>query len=712
MVQGQMLERLISRTDRLQAWHSARTNALWLQPPSITSAFLLLVLAAAVIAAGMNYYVRAVQYQKWEQHPHIFYLEDGTPLFTTTDAPYFLGLAQALKQDGSDLAFNERRLWPENRPEYIKETRPNTEEEPAQRRIRHIPLLSVLLSELAENSTARALLEAGNALIPITAAVTALMVMFAFGAAGYWLEGAAAAAGGGLSLAYLQRSGAGRIDTDQLNLGFFYLVTGLVILAARARSFRASIVLAALAGTVMWFFDWWYSKPFFGWAFCIGLVWLSLVIHRDIRRVLLQAGLFIGLSGLATKGLGVSTDSVYLIDTIKSADFIFPNTHDTITEVKSVPFNDILKRISGSLWLGLLSVAGLVLWGLRHPATAIVFGPAAGFALLNFIIGNRAIFYSAPMLWFGLSWLVTTALRALAQQNIPARRQPAVLALAGLASFVIVWLSSPTQFLAAPSFDRQTVNHFSRLKEALPKTGVIASWWDYGYMSMLFNNLATLHDGGAQTTPATYFIANSLLSESQEKAASQLSILANFGKEELIASVNTGMKLPIDSANQRADLYLVLSKDMAKWMPAIARIGHWDIRAGAPLPLSGVKAHYQLYYEPLSCAPTNKDYLINCTGRRLDLRTGRFGDLAVLHGAVIATGGVQISSQRFSGANMPFVLQAETGDKGRGMSLIHKRLFSSVYNQLFYLNRADKRYFTLVYDAYPDIRVFRVRGAE
>ena len=74
---------------------------------------------------------------------------------------------------------------------------------------------------MASDSSVKSLLAAGHRLIPISAAITALMIIFAFGTMGYWLEGSVAAAGGGLSLAFLQRSGAGRIDTDQLNLGFF-----------------------------------------------------------------------------------------------------------------------------------------------------------------------------------------------------------------------------------------------------------------------------------------------------------------------------------------------------------------------------------------------------------------------------------------------------------------------------------------------------------
>ncbi len=110
------------------------------------------------------------------------------------------------------------------------------------------------------------------------------------------------------------------------------------------------------------------------------------------------------VSGVWLSGFGVS--SPYLVDRLNYGDFIFPNTFDTITEISAIPFQTILERISGDVWLALLSLAGLGLWGLRHPVLMLVFGPAAAFALLNFLVGNRAVFYSAPMLWFGFGWLV------------------------------------------------------------------------------------------------------------------------------------------------------------------------------------------------------------------------------------------------------------------------------------------------------------------
>ena len=689
------------KIDRLQLWHAQLTDKSWLQPLKPTRWMVIFIVLAGLIAAGMNGYVRYWQYEVWEQNNQLFYLDDGTPLFTTTDAPYFLGLAQSLKRDGNIRSFNERRQYPRIRDNY--------KEHPPSSNLRDAPLLSVILSMTATDSSPKSLLEAGHRLIPVTAILTALMIFFAFGAAGYWLEGSIAAAGGGLSLAYLPRSGAGRIDTDQLNLGFFYLITGLMIWAARVNSYRTSLVLAALAGAVFWLFDWWYAKPFFGWAFFIGFIWLSLVCRRDMWRLALQSALFLALSGLPLKALGISSGSAYLNDMLLFEGLTFPNTFETITETAQVPFADILTRISGSVWLGIISVAGLGFWGLRHPALAIVFCPAAAFALLNFAIGNRAIFYSAPMLWFGFGWLLILAFRWAGQYLNQPRLQLAVLPVATMLGLASVWGASPTSYVQAPTFDKETVTHFQKLKTLVPASdAIVASWWDYGYMSMLMNGKPTLHDGGSQTSPITHFIANNLLRRSQKEAALELKILGNTGYEAVIAR---RLKDKKNSAEPRSDdtaIYLVLTQDMTRWMPSISKIGAFDIKAGEPYKFDGVKQGYQLRYNDLKCTPTDSNQEFICNGDRLNLVSGQLGNNVILNGMVVSKDGRHTGGREFPSANAPFVLHSELGAAANRNLLLHRDLYFSVFHQLFYLNRADPKYFELVYDGFPKMRVFKV----
>ena len=696
-----MVTEFWAKMDRIQLWHAQVTDKSWLQPLKPTRWIVIFIVLAGLIAAGMNGYVRHWQYEVWEQNSQLFYLDDGTPLFTTTDAPYFLGLAQAIKRDGNHQTFQDKRLY--------SRAKVDNQEKGENPNLRDAPLLSVMLSMIASDSSPKSLLEAGHRLIPVTAILTALMIFFAFGAAGYWLEGSIAAAGGGLSLAYLQRSGAGRIDTDQLNLGFFYLMTGLMIWAARVNSYRASLVLAALAGAVFWLFDWWYSKPFFGWAFFIGFIWLSLVCRRDMRRLALQSVLFLALSGLPLKGFGFSSGSSYLIDALLFDGLTFPNTFETITEIAQVSFADILVRSSGFVWLGVVSVVGLGLWGLRHPALAVVFGPAAAFALLNFAVGNRAIFYSTPMFWFGFGWLLILTFRWAGQYLNRPSLQIVVLPVAVMLGLASVWGASPTTYVQAPTFDKQTVTNFQKLETILPDTNApLASWWDYGYMSMLMNGKPTLHDGGTQTGPTTHFIANNLLRRSQKEAAMEFKMLGNKGYAEVISHRLVDSENSTQARYDDTAIYLILTQDMTRWMPSISKVGSFDIKAGKPYRFDGVNKGYHLRYDELKCTPTDSNQEFICNGNRLNLVSGQFGNNAILDGMAVSRDGSQTGGRKFTNANTPFVLQSEVGVAANRNLLLHRDLYFSVFHQLFYLNRPDPKYFELVYDGFPDMRVFKV----
>ena len=687
-----------AKVDKLQLWHAQLTNKSWLKPMMPTRWMVVLIVLAGLIAAGMNGYVRYWQYDVWEQNSQIFYLDDGTPLFTTTDAPYFLGVAQAIKQDGDFQSFNAMRQYPRIKKAF--------EVNPPEPNLRDTPLLSVVLSMMASDSSPKSLLEAGHRLIPVTAILTALMIICAFGAAGYWLEGSIAAAGGGLSLAYLQRSGAGRIDTDQLNLGFFYLMTGLVIWAARAKSERASIILAALTGTIFWVFDWWYSKPILGWCFFGCFLILSFVCRRKLNILLLQSILFLGLSGLVYKGLDISGDSAYFVDSFQIEGMVFPNTFDTITEIQHLQISDILGRLSGSILVGTFSLIGLGLWVIRHPVLAVPFFPAAAFVLLNFVIGNRAIFYSAPVFWFGFAWLLLTTMRYVSTKITYTKLIKSVVPLFMVIMFCFVWVASPTKYLQYPTFEKSIINHFQNLKDVLPKSElVIASWWDYGYMSMFMNGHPTFHDGGSQLTPITYIIANNLIRNSQEQAANEFHILSDFSYEKVIQNRLSGFG---GTSETPTEVYLVLTKDMERWMPSISKIGAFDIKAGKPYQFDGVKTGYQLRYDKVECKPTDSNQEFICNGDRLNLASGQLGNNVILDGIAVSMDGRQTGGRKFPKANTPFVLHSEVGAAANRNLLLHRDLYFSVFHQLFYLNRADPKYFELVYDGFPDMRVFKV----
>ena len=213
--------------------------------------------------------------------------------------------------------------------------------------------------------------------------------------------------------------------------------------------------------------------------------------------------------------------------------FHFPNTFETITEIKSVSFAQILINAAGSVEMGIVCLQACIVL-VRHPVIAIAYGPLVAFGLHNFIIGNRAIFYSAPIMWFGAIFLITTTARFVAANLSEIKyhlsRDRTATILASSLAMMVAWVNSPTDYVPRPSFQEQSSKGFASLKVGVnPANSVVATWWDYGYASILFNNLPTLHDGGSHPTPVTHFVAAALLNKDRDKTVSKLKFLSTSG---------------------------------------------------------------------------------------------------------------------------------------------------------------------------------------
>ena len=127
--------------------------------------------------------------------------------------------------------------------------------------------------------------------------------------------------------------------------------------------------------------------------------------------------------------------------------------------------------------LGVFCVIGLGLWALRHPVIAVAYGPLAAFGLLNFLIGNRAIFFSAPILWFGGAWLAITITRyvgVMAEQQFGGEKASETVkrlfgfqwlpaTIGGVACLFISWQASPTEYVPRPSFPKPIMAAFEAI---------------------------------------------------------------------------------------------------------------------------------------------------------------------------------------------------------------------------------------------------------
>ena len=695
----------------VEAWHSSRFLRPWLGPLPLTRGLILAALVLAVVAVFANVKVRYDQGQIWKANPEITEIA-GAMSFSTADAPYFLGHAAAAEAGLSPDDYLRKRNYPNGEIAYQQ----RDDDDPAAKR----PLLSTLISWLAPSSSPGELLMAGHTILLVSAGVTALMIILAFGATGYWLEGAAAAIGGGLSSAYLGRSSFGRIDTDQLNLGLMYLMFGLVMMSARSRTMLTTLFWCIAAGATASIFMAWYGKPELIWMAMAAYFWLLIVLQRNVRTTALCLALFYAFAPVT---LPNPFESIYVQTHISDGDFLFPNTIDTITEVARVSVTEILVRAAGSVEMGLVCLIGLALWAARHPVMAIAYGPLAAFALLNFLIGNRAIFYSAPIFWFGAAFLMTSAARfvteAMSSQpdtvtQTRAISSPASIAAATL-SLVFAWVNVPSDYVPRPSFPKPVLEGLVKLENiATSEASVVATWWDYGYASLFLNKLPTLHDGGSQTGPATHFFAQALLMSNQLKTVQTLQFLTRQGADG-IQQYNSKAALFHD-VNQPADgnvpdIYLVLTGQMDGWISTISQLGNWDIETGKPIRLPDNNGASHVEYFGLGCNYRSFPSAITCGNVNFDFDRGLMNDAPAVTGWTHANSGVAQNVRRYDD-DAPFGVQTLQINNRLTSQLMHRQLYDSSYNKLFHLGLIEAPGVTLVYDDYPHIRIYKIAGQE
>ncbi len=658
-----------------------------------------------VVASIANSYVRETQLQSWMAAVPLTQIHEAQT-FSTADAPYFLGHARHIKRDESPSSLNGKRAY----PNYLKTKSQQSKNEPLNKR----PLLSILVARIASSDQPASLVVAGNRLLITTAALTVLAISICFGAAGYWTLGAVAGLGGGLNAAYLVRSSIGRIDTDQLNLGFLYLIFGLCLFAGRSSSKQGCIAWCVAAGSVANIFMWWYGKEELIVLAAVSLTWILATLQRKASIIFIGTALFIFISGI---GFFNPLGTAYLQETFINSNFIFPNSLNTVSEIQKVSIFQIVNYATGSMEMGIVCLTGLLLFFIRHPLVAIAYGPLLLFSLLNFIVGNRAIFYSAPIMWFGAAFLMTTTARfivaSVSKSRYTPRRDKAATILAASVAMMVAWVNSPTDYVPRPSFPKPVLEGFASLKaSADPTNSVVATWWDYGYASMFFNELPTFHDGGSQTTPSTYFVARAFLNPDQISTIGNLKFLSTKGHEGIAAESSlAGLQEKFGEAISAPspDLYLVVTSQMAGWMSSISQIGNWDIERGEPIALRGNPNGPIVNYEPLNCRFGGYPRTLSCAGTALDLERGLINGSPLLAGWAHSQDGNTVRGKSFD-HNGDFGVQIVQIGNRINLFLMHRQLFESSFNKLFYLGQIDHPSISLHYDNYPHIRIYKIDG--
>ena len=728
--------------------------------PELQNSFLLFVgvlLICFTVSVGMRY----KQFETWKKNPATYFVGER-PMMTTLDAPYWLrwakeynkgtfGVEDVLRSypDGTE-AFHEKFVKDLNLPLKYKDPNPSINSSHPQSefriiRYREVPLLSFLIAHIAPFINYNYYLT-GTLLIPILASLFILPLGIYFFRIGVPLSGLLGGLIGTFAAGYYMRSSIGRIDTDMLNLFFPIFASLLILLASWAKTERAVLLYSIGTGLSLFLFQWWYNRPGFTLAYFVVLVF-SLFIHKvRFRTCLLGALLFVlcadpgtFLSGKDSL-MGFLKNYFVIGETISSTvhdkeinPATFPNVFKTISEADTVHFEKVFQRVLSKpiiTWAGFLA---FFVFALLHLRVLFPLVPMLALGLLSFQSSNRFIMFLAPFVGIGLGWLLQLGIETtyiLISKNIYHREDEEVKKERKKGRFQIWefreigWLrwvrqgvlyfgmglffwgvSSNTaiSFVPGPSIHTGIYETFFKVKNRVPKDSALLTWWDYGFAITDATELATFHDGSAQFSPKTYFIARSLISSDPNELYDIVQYLAtesNLGIEKNNTSPEALLNAVLNPEHKPWNpIYLFFTADMTGKFGAISKLGSWDIEKGGSKPR---------VYQNLACNKiTNEE--MSCRGAKINLKDGFINNQLPLRRLIFIRNGKVLRETEFSHSN-GFTLQLIIVDKNIvEVQLIDEVVFRSNYNQMFLLGGYQKDLFEETYNAFPFSRLYRFK---
>lgn len=687
-----------------------------------------------ILLAGLiNYDTRQSQWEAWTANPDAYFV-DGSPLVSTTDAGYFLSYARDYRNGSAKDGFEVNRFYPDKTEAYSAATNPDYTP-PADHDVKagDVPLLSVLIAVSADWFGDGDLLTAANLMLPITGLLTAMAVAGMFWAAGYPAEGAVAGTGFGLSATYLIRTSVGRIDTDQLVVFFLALSVSFILLAARERNISRQLGFVLLAALAAISLEWWYPQPLFLVLLPL-LAGFAIFTHQlDVKRAVGATAAFILATNpfvvipafwsffvqVMSRVFGISVSSGD--GSVPVSPLNFPDTFTTVTELGRISIMETLHYVTANPTIGVVGCIGFVLFLIIKPSRGLVFLPFFIIGLMSITLGRRFAFYGGPFIWFGAAWiglslvrLVASTLDKSADQSDDQSGKPksfvtsgAVL-VAAAGGVLLTAAGSFINYVPRPSFPAPIVSTFAQMEKLdQGQGGIVTTWWDYGYLLHYKSGLATLHDGGTQTTPRTFLVARGMVSPNPAELIQTAKFIAaegthgleqNYGSAQQLVQAITTAEMP------DKPLYLMFTSQMSNWYTTMATLGLHNVVSGQGPSQSTLNGYG---YRSLDCrydAP-NK---FNCRQGLLDVTHGTLDGKPLIKKTVETING-RVTNFKDYDNNGLFVLNiARLGDGGLRMTLVPQPTWNSAFNMLFDLGVYDESRLELVMDNYPHARVYRI----
>jgi dolichyl-diphosphooligosaccharide--protein glycosyltransferase len=670
-----------------------------------------------IFSIFINFNSRVLEKKSWDENPSI-YSSEGLPLIRAGDPAYFLSMALYLKK-GIPVSNYFNKLY---YPAIVDEVK--------------TPMLSKVISFLAKDATIKEIVNAGNRFVLICSTITTVGIFFLFYVIGRPFEGIVASTGAGISSVYFGRSSIGYIDTDILNLFFMYFLFAFTYLASRKQSWTKTILFVIFASLIGKAFYLWYPKAELILMSFFSLFFFTLINSKDWKKIIFNSFVYILLTkpGIYINTINILIDnpylSGYLSANIQSSDLVnktslnFNSIFKFIGEQRKVPLFELF-QLEGSIYLGLACILGLLLWGTSYPIIFIGLIPLIMFFLLSIVLGQRAIFYSSPFMWFGFGYLLNFVIFKFIELNKMTLNKNYVYISTTifLICFAVFFTNAFNKYYWGTLVTSSTTKAMIKMNDLVEdrENSVIAAQWSYGYQSLFYNDIPVLIHPGIPTSPRHYFMSRAFSAYDLEETTKILNYIAlgNIEKinEKKIKSFIDLSKDLYQSPSAGKDIYFMLTNQQRAWMRPTGATAYWDIENNKPLTFNGQTAFEIFNIMEINCEDLNTKTLTTMCGNGegitkknipVNLALGTWDGLPKLKRVIQIANGKVIINQEYenSEGDLVFQIVKNLEDNTSNLYLMHEAVFRSAYNKLFHLNESEN--YELVYDDYPYVKIYKI----
>ncbi|HAS89077.1 MAG TPA: hypothetical protein DCS48_07200 [Desulfovibrio sp.] len=494
--------------------------------------------------------------------------------------------------------------------------------------------------------------------------------------------------------------------TDVQTFGLFTLITSVFLAVVCAKG-RNRIVI--LNGLILFACAAFFGLP----GFILSLLLTGLMVFTDISENRFVQNLWVNLAiliaALIFSGAGVALYtavqiklSAYLKPAADNAGALqgplYPGIAQSVIEAQNVPFDSLVQSVTGSpllWWAGAVSV--VLLFVLRPDSIYLLPFFALFFAAMK--MGGRFSMFAGAPLGLGMGYVGYWLIGKMKLKSTAKFAHAAVgLLLAGI--MLIYVLPIYKSFSVTPIMGSNHAKALIATGKQMPEDATVWTWWDWGYATLYYTGKHSFANGGHHQGTSLLPLGLAYTTSSPKQSNQLIKYSALHGNNPAAAWEAKSSLEVFEFLKTLGSKDFNFGKTPKQYIVASwdnVRLAYWILYYGSWNVVNGSGVHPQVF------TVRNAFDIDNANGV---IAVRNEGPVKVSAWHILNNKGM--TSQAYPQSVGPVLLYNETVSQGFFVDIFS---YQSMLVRLLLSDPKDKRisdYFKLVYEGFPNIRVYEV----